>query len=146
MTYSYSLILKLHILTFIRLFPLLVTKWLQKLFPTSQKVEIWQPFCLCKLDGQNPNISFGNRVYWIQRTRIMIKSLVPSFYTKMPLGSFSEMAPVYYATSILSAQAWKKSTNTFSIVDWIRQITWFDCLCSMLEYWFYGTYHNHRVI
>ena len=146
MTYSYSLILKLHILTFIRLFPLLVTKWLQKLFPTSQKVEIWQPFCLCKLDGQNPNISFGNRVYWIQRTRIMIKSLVPSFYTKMPRLFFRNGTSLLRHVHLVSSSVKKKSTNTFSIVDWIRQITWFDCLCSMLEYWFYGTYHNHRVI
>ena len=87
MSYFHSLILKLYILTFISWFPLLITKWLQKLVPTCPKVEMWRPFCLCKLDGQKPKISLGNRIYWIQRTWIMLKSLVPSFYPKMPLGA-----------------------------------------------------------
>ena len=104
------------------------------MFLTSQKVEIWQPFCLCKLDGQNSKISFGNRVYWIQRTRIMLKSLVPSLYPKMPLVTVALKRDLFFffyrnGTSLLR----KISTNTFSIVDWIHQITWFDYLCSMLE-------------
>ena len=40
---------------------------------------------LCKLDGQKLGISLGNRFFWIQHTRIMIKSPVPNFYPKMLL-------------------------------------------------------------
>ena len=40
---------------------------------------------LCKLDSQKPKILLGNRIYQIQHPRIMLKSLVPNFYPKMPL-------------------------------------------------------------
>ena len=61
------------------IFACLVTELLQEMNQERR------PFCLCKLDGQKLKISFGNRVYRIQHTRIMLKSLVPNFYPKMPL-------------------------------------------------------------
>ena len=49
------------------------------------KIGNLRPFRLCKLDGQKLQISLGNHAYWIQHTRIMLKSLVPNFYPKMLL-------------------------------------------------------------
>jgi len=70
------------------LLPLWVV-WLQRnhkiWFKKSKNLTIWLPFCLCKLDGQKLKISLGNRVYRNQHTWIMLKSLVPNLYLKMPL-------------------------------------------------------------
>ena len=59
-------------------------------FKNGAKIQIWRPFCLCKLSGQDGQISLGNRVNRIQRTHIRLKSMVPRFYPKMPLGLFWE--------------------------------------------------------
>ena len=63
--------------------------WLQlslrKWLSSGAKVTFWRPFCLCKLDGQEPKIPLGNRVYRIQHTQNRLKSLVPNFYSKMLL-------------------------------------------------------------
>ena len=63
--------------------------WLQislrKWLSSGTKVTFWGPFCLCKLDGQELKIPLGNRVFRIQHTQIRLKTLVPNFYSKMPL-------------------------------------------------------------
>ena len=63
--------------------------WLQiplrKWLSSGAQVKFWRPFCLCKLDGQELKIPLGNRVFRIQHTQIRLKSLVPNFYSKMPL-------------------------------------------------------------
>ena len=63
--------------------------WLQiplrKWLSSGAKVKFWRPFCLCKLDRQELKIPLGNRVFRIQHTQIRLKSLVPNFYSKMPL-------------------------------------------------------------
>ena len=67
-------------------FACLVTDSLEKMaFKTAAKVTFWRPFCLCKLDGQELKIPLGNRDFRIQHTQIRLKSLVPNFYSKMPL-------------------------------------------------------------
>ena len=53
-----------------------------------RKLEIGQPFCLCKLDSQKRKISPGNRVNRIQHAQIKLRSLVPNFYPKMPLTPY----------------------------------------------------------
>ena len=66
--------------------------WLQiplrKWLSSGAKVTFWWPFCLCKLDGQELKIPLGNRVFQIQHTQIRLKSLVPNFYSKLPLEPY----------------------------------------------------------
>ena len=72
----------------------------RKLLSSCAKVTIWQPFCLCKLGGQDLKIPLGNRIFRIQQNQIRLKSPVPNFYSKMPLEAyrvlFSEIPLLVY--------------------------------------------------
>ena len=57
----------------------------EKMDGGGSKYRKFRIILLCKLDGQKLGISLGNRFFWIQHTRIMIKSPVPNFYPKMLL-------------------------------------------------------------
>jgi len=55
----------------------------------DQSMTLWRPFCLCKLKGHQLKIRLGNRESQIQRTLIMLKSLVPNFHPKMYLKAYT---------------------------------------------------------
>jgi hypothetical protein len=70
----------------IDLFAFLCLMILHKLIKKSDQIVNCAAILLCKLEHQKLKISLGNRVYRFQHTWIMLKSLVPNFYPKMPLA------------------------------------------------------------
>ena len=96
------------------IFACLVTELLQEMNQERR------PFCLCKLHGQKLKNSFGNRVYRIQHTRIMLKSLVPNFYPKMPLEItfFQNPTRLWSLPLVFRSRMSKNITVNYDIMVW----------------------------